>query len=95
MKNFRFEMTKVYTEIPPPPVGLESGRSYVETKSVSPVDTISLINVASVSPEFGQRCSISSTRKDRRSCIATVGSADMIQHILVWTFDLEYLLLFV
>ena len=41
MKNFRFEMTKVYSEIPPPPVGLESGRSYVETKSVSPVDTIS------------------------------------------------------
>ena len=62
MKNFRFEMTKVYSRIPspppkwktsdlkwpkftpeylPPPVGSESGRSYVETKSVSPVDTIS------------------------------------------------------
>ena len=46
MKNFRFEMTKVYSGIPPPmknfrfemtkvysriPPGLESGRSYVET----------------------------------------------------------------
>ena len=33
-------MAKVYSKIPPSPVGLESGRSYVETKSVSPVDTI-------------------------------------------------------
>ena len=29
MKNFRFQMTKVYSGIPPP--ALESGRSYVET----------------------------------------------------------------
>ena len=58
MINFRFEMTKVYSWIPPlqqkwktsdlrsllqntpSPIGSESGRSYVETKSVSPVDTI-------------------------------------------------------
>ena len=85
MKHFRFEMTKVYSGIPPSPqwktsdlrwpkftpewpppkwktsdlrwpkftpeypppapVGSESGRSYVETKSVSPVDTISLLSV--------------------------------------------------
>ena len=41
MKNFRFEMTKVYSEIPP--LGLEFGRSHVETKSVSPDDTISFL----------------------------------------------------
>ena len=35
----RFEMTKVYSRIPPPNEKL--GRSCVETKSVSPVDTIS------------------------------------------------------
>ena len=40
MKNFRFEMTKVYSGIPPPQ-NEKLGRSYVETKSVSPVDTIS------------------------------------------------------
>ena len=43
MENFGFEMTKVTPEYPPPPVGSESGRSYVETKSVSPMDTFSLV----------------------------------------------------
>ena len=62
MKTFRFEMTKVYSGIPPPPMknldlrwpkftleyppapspNEKLGRSYVETKSLSPVDTISL-----------------------------------------------------
>ena len=38
MENFRFEMTKVYSEIPPtpPPNGLESGRSYLETNLYPP-----------------------------------------------------------
>ena len=37
MKNFRFEMTKVYSGIPPSPrLGLESGRSYVETNLYPP-----------------------------------------------------------
>ena len=37
MKKFRFEMTKVYSGIPPPPpIGLESGRSYVETNLYPP-----------------------------------------------------------
>ena len=34
MKNFRFEMTKVYSGIPP--LVLESGRSYVETNLYPP-----------------------------------------------------------
>ena len=37
MKNFRFGMTKVYSGgIPPPPTGLEYGRSYVETNLYPP-----------------------------------------------------------
>ena len=37
MKNFRFEMTKVYSGIPPPlRLGLESGRSYMETNLYPP-----------------------------------------------------------
>ena len=37
IKNFRFKMTKVYSEIPPPPhIGSESGRSYVETNLYPP-----------------------------------------------------------
>ena len=37
MKNFKFEMTKVYSGIPPPPsAGLQSGRSYVETDLYPP-----------------------------------------------------------
>ena len=36
MKNFRFEMTKVYSGIPPPRLRLESGRSYVETNLYPP-----------------------------------------------------------